>query len=88
MNGYVYILQSLVNNRFYIGSTKNLQKRVEEHNKGKSKYTKLTRPFKLVFSQKYTTLLGAQKIELWLKKQKDRDIILRIIEEGIIKKVV
>lgn len=84
--GVVYILQSLVNSRFYIGSTNHLERRLKEHNDGASRYTRLTKPFKLVFSQRYPTLSEARKVELWLKKQKDSDFLRRIIKEGVIKK--
>lgn len=77
--GTVYILQSLVNERYYIGSTDNLDRRFKEHNDGKSNYTKLTRPFKLVFNQEYPTLEQARRIEYKLKKLKRRDIIEKIV---------
>lgn len=83
--GFVYILKSLSNERFYIGSTINLETRIKEHNSGKSKYTKLTRPFDLVFSQKFETIQEARKIEYKLKKLKSRKITEKIISEGIIK---
>ncbi|MEO8514357.1 MAG: GIY-YIG nuclease family protein [Ignavibacteria bacterium] len=35
----VYIIQSIVDKSFYIGYTSNLEKRLEFHNIGKSKYT-------------------------------------------------
>lgn len=83
--GIVYILQSLVNNRYYIGSTIDLDRRVLEHNSGKSSYTKLTRPFKLVFSKQYDSIKKARRIEYRLKKLKSKKIIERIIFEGNIK---
>ena len=79
--GLVYILQSLVNQRYYIGSTNDLRRRFKEHNDGRSSYTKSTRPFRLVFSQKYSTLGEARRIEYKLKKFKNRSIIERIIED-------
>ncbi len=82
MNGFLYILQSVTNDRFYIGSTNNLERRLEEHNNGESKYTNLTKPFKLVFSQKYPTLVDARKIEYKLKKLKSRKIIEKILSDG------
>ena len=82
---HVYILQSLVNSRYYIGSTNNLERRIEEHNTGKSTYTKLTRPFKLMYSQEFDSLKDAHTIELKLKKLKSRTIIEKIIDEQIIK---
>ena len=83
--GVVYILQSEVNGRYYVGSTNNLRRRILEHNNGQSKYTNLTKPFKLMFSKEYSTLGEARKIEYKLKKFKRRDILEKIIESGEIK---
>jgi putative endonuclease len=85
--GWVYIIQSLKNGRYYIGSTTDIERRLMEHNLGKSKYTSELLPWKLVFSQNYNNLLMARKIEYWLKKQKDVDFIRRLIFEGRINKV-
>ena len=82
---FVYILRSLINSRYYIGSTDNLQRRIEEHNVGKSTYTRLTKPFKLMFYQDYPSLTEAKHIEHKLKQLKSRAIIEKIIEERIIK---
>ena len=82
---YVYLLQSEANGRFYIGSTTNIERRLEEHNDGKSHYTKLTRPFKLVFKQEYKTYKQARIIEYKLKKLKRRDILVKISTDGYIK---
>ena len=46
---YVYILQSLKDNMFYTGFTRDLKKRQIEHNNGKVKSTKNRRPLKLVY---------------------------------------
>ncbi len=85
MNGYVYILQSLKNDRFYIGSTNNLEKRLIEHNQGKSTYTNLTKPFKIIFSQEFDNLSIARKIEYKIKSFKSKKVIISIIESGKIK---
>jgi putative endonuclease len=85
MIGYVYILQSEKNNRYYIGSTVHLQRRVDEHNAGETKATRNLRPWKLVFAQEYTDLSLARKIEYMLKKFKSRIILEKIIADGVIK---
>jgi putative endonuclease len=72
---YVYVLKSLVNNRFYTGSTNDLVRRLEEHNRGKSKYTKLTRPFVLVYKEKYFSRIEARRRERFLKTGKGREFI-------------
>jgi putative endonuclease len=84
--GYVYILQSLKNSRYYIGSTNDLKRRFDQHQSGYSGYTRNNRPFKLVFNQKYLTLNEARRAEAWLKKQKDRKLLEQIIEQKEIKK--
>lgn len=70
---YVYILKSTVNGRYYTGSTNDLERRLNEHNTGKSKYTSLTRPFILVHKEEYSTRLEAVRRERFLKTGKGRE---------------
>jgi len=72
---YVYILKSLKNGRFYIGSTNNLERRLNEHNSGKSKYTSLTRPFVLIFKEEYLSCSEAMRREKFLKSGRGREWI-------------
>ncbi|OGY63932.1 MAG: endonuclease [Candidatus Harrisonbacteria bacterium RIFCSPLOWO2_02_FULL_41_11] len=72
---YVYILKSLKNGRFYIGSTNNLERRLNEHNSGKSKYTSLTRPFVLIFKEEYLSRSEAMRREKFLKSGRGREWI-------------
>jgi putative endonuclease len=70
MNPIVYILQSKKNNRFYIGSTNNINRRLEQHNKG------------LVISTKNIKLLELRAIlpcEHRLKDYKSKKIIEKVI---------
>ena len=39
MKGFIYILRSFKNNRYYIGSTNNLTRRIKEHIQGKNRFT-------------------------------------------------
>ena len=53
---YFYVLQSQKNkNWFYKGSTNDLKRRVEEHNRGEVKSTQFYQPFKLVYYEAYIT---------------------------------
>ena len=54
-------------------------------NEGRSNYTKLTKPFELVFSQDYESLEQARRIEYKLKKMKSRIIIEKIIRDQVIR---
>ena len=46
---YVYVLQSLKDNRLYTGYTENLKLRFEEHQKGRVESTKDRRPLSLIY---------------------------------------
>lgn len=74
---YFYILRCS-DNSLYCGQTNNLQKRIWEHNYGKTrcaKYTRIRRPVKLVYSEKYSTLQLAMKrewqVKHWTKAKKE-----------------
>ena len=69
---YVYILQSLVDSSFYIGSTSNLKRRFIEHNQGKSRYTSHLKPLKLIFYEAYLLKSDAQRREMYLKTTRGR----------------
>ena len=64
---YVYILQSEKNNNFYVGYTKNIQRRIKEHNSGKVFSTKNRIPLKLVYWEGCLSQDDAMKREKYLK---------------------
>jgi len=80
----LYILLC-ANNRYYIGSTNNLDRRLNEHNNGLVKATKYLLPVKLVFFQELSDLKLVRRLELKLKKFKSRKIIEQIILDGFIR---
>jgi putative endonuclease len=75
MTWYVYVLQSLKNGRLYTGSTNDLQRRLEEHQRGKSRYTRYAGPFELVYSEEHGTRLEARQRELFLKSGRGRALL-------------
>jgi len=80
---WIYILQSLKNGRYYIGSSKDVKVRLNEfHNKGKVKATKYQRPWIIVFKQKCKSETIAKQIEAKLKSYKSRRIIESIVFSG------
>ncbi len=82
---YVYILESITDGRYYIGSTVDLKKRLNHHVGGHTPTTKRFGKVKLVFKQEYDSLKDARIIEKKLKKLKRKDYIRKIIEDGFIK---
>lgn len=78
----VYVLRSLTNQRLYIGQTNNLSRRLLEHNQGHSRYTKLTKPFKLIYQEEFGTRNDAVNREIELKSGKGREWLKLILKAG------
>jgi putative endonuclease len=78
---FIYILRCS-DNSLYCGQTKDLERRITEHNSddSKSKYTRSRRPVKLVYFEKHRTLSKALKREFEIKK------LTKIKKEELIKK--
>ena len=65
---YTYILLC-GNGQFYVGSTDNLERRLQEHQKGiGANFTKAHLPVKLVYQEEYKTIGEAFKREKQLQK--------------------
>jgi putative endonuclease len=67
---YVYVLQSLKDNGYYVGICKDLEKRLEKHNKGGVCSTKNRKPFKIVYKEDYNDYLTARIREKEIKSYK------------------
>ena len=52
---YLYILESLVNGKYYIGVADDPDERLIVHNGGYNKSTKAYRPYKMIFKLAYET---------------------------------
>ena len=81
---YIDILKT-INNKFYIGSTTDIVKRLHQHESGYVNATRYLRPLKLEFFQEYDNFNLARKVEYKLKKLKRKDFIEKIIKDGLIK---
>lgn len=64
---YVYVLKSEKTGHWYTGCTKDLRKRLKEHNEGKSLYTKSRGPFSLIYYEACLTIEDAFDREKYLK---------------------
>lgn len=78
---YVYVLESLLDHKRYIGFTGNLRRRLEEHEKGYSFSTKSHQPFKLIYFEGCLLEEDARRREHYLKSTQGRRFLgLRIQE--------
>ncbi len=72
---YTYILYSEKLDRYYVGSTGDLEERLTYHNSGYAKYTKKGVPWKLAYKEEYSTRSEAVSREMAIKKKKSRKYI-------------
>lgn len=75
MQYYTYVLKSEKNGDYYIGSTENVERRLELHNKGKVKSTKAYRPWILLETQEFESRSEAFKQEMFLKTHQQKNIL-------------
>ena len=81
---YIYILYSKKNEKFYIGYSQNVFKRLREHNnpKTKSKFTAKYLPWNLVCDFAVSdSRSDAVKVERFIKKQKSKQFIQKLIKQ-------
>ncbi|MBI2464976.1 GIY-YIG nuclease family protein [Candidatus Shapirobacteria bacterium] len=79
---YTYILQSEIDNSYYIGSTNNLSIRLVYHNNGRSKYTSRKRPWKLIYYEEFLTLSEARSREKQIKSWHSRKAVERLLNKA------
>jgi putative endonuclease len=77
----VYIIRSEVLQRFYVGSTENVERRFQEHNSGKSKSTRAGVPWALIHSEAFETRAEAMLRE---RKIKARGILRYLSDMGLV----
>lgn len=66
-NFFVYVLESEADKSWYIGYTNNLEKRLIEHNKGQSYYTKRKTPWMAIYYEVSFNKYDAIAREKYLK---------------------
>lgn len=64
---YVYILKSRYFPKSYVGCTNNIERRLKEHNDGKSIFTKRYQPWNLIKTEIFNDCKTAKKREKFYK---------------------
>jgi len=77
----MYIIYSELRDRYYIGSTGNIETRLKTHNEGNVKSTKYGIPWILVYSEEFETKTYALKREFQIKRKKSRKYIEWLINK-------
>ena len=74
----VYVVQNR-EGKFYIGLSEDVGRRIDQHNRGDSKWTREKGPWTLRWQSAEMNLSDARKFELVLKRQKGGDGFYRMI---------
>ena len=77
---FVYILQSEKDHKLYVGMTSNLDNRLAYHNAGRVRSTKHRIPFKMLYSESYSTMEQARAREVYLKSYKGSKEKMTVVE--------
>lgn len=80
---YLYILKNKETGRYYIGSTSDLRRRLNEHRLGKTRTTKILKTDTLVYTEEYNTLEEARNREKKLKSYKSKKYIEWLISQNM-----
>ena len=77
---YLYILNNSTTDKYYIGSTINLERRLHEHISGKTRTTRTLKTYTLVYFEKYKDVKDARDREKKLKSYKSKKYIKWLIQ--------
>jgi putative endonuclease len=64
-----YILFSSKIGKFYTGQTDDLDRRMEEHNRGKTSFMASGMPWEIIYSKEFNSRQDAIKLERFIKKR-------------------
>ncbi|MGV6861992.1 MAG: GIY-YIG nuclease family protein [Putridiphycobacter sp.] len=64
---FVYVIRSLSSGVYYVGMAQNVELRLKEHNRGKSKFTKGHLPWELIYQEGPFETSFARKKEKYYK---------------------
>jgi putative endonuclease len=72
---FVYVLKSVNFNKFYVGQTENIRKRINEHNSGKTRSIKAFIPYDLIYYELFDLRKDAVRREKYLKSGAGREYL-------------
>lgn len=78
---WMYILHNPETDRFYIGSTNDLERRLSQHIKGYTRTTRILETYRLVYKEQFSTLEEARLREKKLKSYKSKKYIKWLISK-------
>ena len=75
----IYVIKSEVDNRLYVGFTENIERRIKEHNSGKTRSTKGYIPWVIVYKEEINERSLARQREKYLKSGCGKEFLKKIL---------
>ncbi|MBW8333347.1 MAG: GIY-YIG nuclease family protein [Prolixibacteraceae bacterium] len=83
MSHFIYILCSETRDRYYIGSCADVNDRLIRHNAGAVQSTKSGRPWRIVYTEAFSSKTEALKREIHLKRMKSSVYLEDLIQRSL-----
>ncbi|WP_231490525.1 GIY-YIG nuclease family protein [Pedobacter sp. Leaf170] len=72
---YVYAIKSEIDGRIYVGFSSDVEKRLHEHNVGKTKSSKGYKPWVLIYTEQIKGRIAARDKEKYYKSGKGKEFL-------------
>jgi putative endonuclease len=82
MTFFVYIIYSEITNKYYVGHTDDLERRLTEHNTSQTRYTQTGKPWVLKYTETFESRSQATQREREIKGKKSRKYIEALISSA------
>jgi putative endonuclease len=76
---FVYALHNFINDEIYVGISKDVERRLVEHNLGSNRYTKAFKPWKVFYTEVHFSYLSARKREKYYKNASGKKYLKGIL---------
>jgi putative endonuclease len=83
---YIYVIEDESSKEIYTGYTRDLKRRLEEHNRGLNSSTKRNRQWKVIYYEACLSDQDARRREKYLKTSQGRRLLKRRLKEYFHKK--
>ena len=77
----LYILYSESLDRYYVGYTNDVPRRISEHNRSKGKYTDAGIPWVVIYTETFNTKKSAMDREKYIKSRKSKKYIIELVAQ-------
>jgi putative endonuclease len=78
---FIYILFSKALNKYYVGSTSNIDERLKKHLSNHKGYTSMAKDWEIVYTESFDDRTSALVREKQIKRWKSRKMIEHLIKE-------